>query len=271
LFCALHKCKFDMKKIDYLRYMIDSLRLRMNLARIVTITEWFVSKSHKKVQVFIDFANFYRRFIRYFSRIIADLTNLLKEEKKRKFTQKFVFINETKKTFKELKRAFISASMLMHFNSKRKILIETDVSEYALFEMISQWYERENRWHFVVFYSRKITSAEKNYITNEVEILAIIEACRQWRQFVKETQHTIQVIIDHCNLRTFLLNKILSRKETQWWEKLSDLDLEWPSGWVLNKSSRPIHGCGSGRVGFSNPICPTHERPTHGLAKTVRH
>jgi hypothetical protein len=39
LFCALHKCKFDMRKIDYLRYMIDSLRLRMNLARIVTITE----------------------------------------------------------------------------------------------------------------------------------------------------------------------------------------------------------------------------------------
>jgi hypothetical protein len=33
------------------------------------------------------------------------------------------------------------------------------------------------------------------------------------------------VIIDHCNLRKFLLNKILSRKETRWWEKLSDLDL----------------------------------------------
>jgi DNA-binding transcriptional regulator/RsmH inhibitor MraZ len=97
-----------------------------------------VSKSHKEVQVFINFANFYRRFIRYFSRIAADLTNLLKEEKKKKFTQKFVLISETKKAFEELKRAFISASMLMHFDSKRKILIETDVSEYALFEVISQ-------------------------------------------------------------------------------------------------------------------------------------
>jgi hypothetical protein len=90
------------------------------------------------VQVFINFANFYKRFIKYFSRIVADLTNLLKEEKKRKFTQKFVFISETKKTFKEFKRAFISASMLMHFNSKRKIFIKTDVFEYALFEVISQ-------------------------------------------------------------------------------------------------------------------------------------
>jgi hypothetical protein len=83
LFCALHKCKFDMREIDYLRYMIDSLKLRMNLVRIVTITEWSVSKSHKNVQVFINFANFYRRFIRYFSRITADLTNLLKKEKKK--------------------------------------------------------------------------------------------------------------------------------------------------------------------------------------------
>jgi hypothetical protein len=96
-----------------------------------------VSKSHREVQVFIDFANFYRRFIRYFSRITADLTNLLKEEKKRKFIQKFVFISEIKKTFEELKRVFISASMLMHFNSKREIFIKIDVFEYALFEVIS--------------------------------------------------------------------------------------------------------------------------------------
>jgi hypothetical protein len=97
-----------------------------------------VSKSHEEVQVFIDFANFYKRFIRYFNRITANFTNFLKKEKKRKFTQKFVFISEIKKTFEEFKRVFISALMLMHFNSKRKILIETDVLEYALFEMISQ-------------------------------------------------------------------------------------------------------------------------------------
>jgi hypothetical protein len=90
------------------------------------------------MQVFISFANFYKQFIRYFSRIAADLTNLLKKEKKKKFIQKFVFISEIKKTFEELKCAFISALMLMHFNSKRKILIEIDVSKYALFEMISQ-------------------------------------------------------------------------------------------------------------------------------------
>jgi hypothetical protein len=136
-----------------------------------------VSKSHKEVQVFINFANFYRRFIKYFNWITADLTNLLKEEKKKKFIQKFVFISEIKKTFEELKRAFISASMLMHFDSKWKILIEIDVLKYALFEMISQWYEKENRWHLVVFYFRKMTSAERNYITDEVEMLVIIEAC----------------------------------------------------------------------------------------------
>jgi hypothetical protein len=90
------------------------------------------------VQVFINFANFYKRFIKYFSRIIANLTNLLKKEKKKKFIQKFVFISEIKKTFKELKRAFILASMLIHFNLKRKILVKIDVSEYTLFEMISQ-------------------------------------------------------------------------------------------------------------------------------------
>jgi hypothetical protein len=49
------------------------------------------------------------------------------------------------------------------------------------------------------------------------------------------------------------------------------LELGWSSGWVLNKSSRPTHECGSDRVGFSNRIFPTHGRPTHEFAKTVRH
>jgi hypothetical protein len=225
LFCALHKCKFDMKEVDYLGYMVDPLGLRMDPARIATITEWPVPKSHREVQVFIGFANFYRRFIRYFSRIAAGLTNLLKEGKKGKFTQKFVLTSEAKKAFEELKRAFTSAPMLMHFDPKRKILIETDASGYALSGVISQWYEGEDRWHPVAFYSRKMTSAERNYITGEAEMLAIVEACRQWRQFVEGAQHTVRVITDHCNLRTFLLNKTLSRKEARWWEKLSGLDL----------------------------------------------
>jgi hypothetical protein len=47
--------------------------------------------------------------------------------------------------------------------------------------------------------------------------------------------------------------------------------LGWSSSWVLNKSSRPTHECGSDRVGFSNRIFPTHERPTHEFVKTARH
>ena len=33
------------------------------------------------------------------------------------------------------------------------------------------------------------------------------------------------MITDHCNLRTFLTTKNLSRREARWWERLSSLDL----------------------------------------------
>jgi hypothetical protein len=41
-------------------------------------------KSFKNVQVFLGFANFYRRFIKNYSEMAGSLTNLLKENKSSK-------------------------------------------------------------------------------------------------------------------------------------------------------------------------------------------
>ena len=46
--------------------------------RIKAIREWPESKSVRDIQVFLDFTNFYRRFIRNFSRIAALLISMLR-------------------------------------------------------------------------------------------------------------------------------------------------------------------------------------------------
>ena len=43
---------------------------------------------------------------------------------------------ETKKTFEKLKHSFTSILMLVHFDLSRKSLIKTNVSRYAIFEII---------------------------------------------------------------------------------------------------------------------------------------
>jgi hypothetical protein len=55
--------------------------VRMNSEKIKAIVEWKTFRHLKKVQAFLDFTNFYRRFIKNFSRIVKSLMNLTKKKR----------------------------------------------------------------------------------------------------------------------------------------------------------------------------------------------
>ena len=65
---------------------------------------------------------------------------MLKKSKK-KFFENFEFTSTTKKTFNSLKKVFCAALILLHFDFKRKIKIETNVSKFKIFDIINQLIE----------------------------------------------------------------------------------------------------------------------------------
>ncbi len=69
-----------------------------------------------------------------------------------------------------------------------------------------------------------MTFAKRNYDANESKMLAMIKACSHWRHYVKNANHQILIIIDHVNLRSFLIINFLSRKKVKWWKKFPKLD-----------------------------------------------
>ena len=62
----------------FLGYVVSSQSIRMENERIEVVRNWPEPKSVRDIQVFIGFANFYRRFIRGISKIAAPLTSMLK-------------------------------------------------------------------------------------------------------------------------------------------------------------------------------------------------
>src|SRR4030095_137898 len=102
------------------------------------------------------FANFYRRFIKGYSKITAPITRLLKKE------VKFHWSKGAQRAFKRLKEAFSSAPILHHFDSSKASIIETDASDYALGCVLSQK-DSDGNLHPTAFYSRKLIPAELNY------------------------------------------------------------------------------------------------------------
>jgi hypothetical protein len=79
LFANLEKCCFFKHEVDYLEFIINENDITMNLNKINIIMNWSMIKFFKNIQIFLNFVNFYRRFIVRFFQLSAFLSNMLKE------------------------------------------------------------------------------------------------------------------------------------------------------------------------------------------------
>jgi hypothetical protein len=90
------------------------------------------------VQAFIDFANFYKRFVHAFFKVNAELFSLLKKDDKSKFKIKFIMISETKEFMKSIKRIFMNASMLRHYEFDDESMMKIDAFNFVIVDIFSQ-------------------------------------------------------------------------------------------------------------------------------------
>jgi len=80
------KCKFHTHEVDFLGHTIRPNEICMQKSKISAVREWPVPNDLKKVQAFVGFANYYRRFIKNFGIIASPLTNLTKKDNKFEWT-----------------------------------------------------------------------------------------------------------------------------------------------------------------------------------------
>lgn len=232
LYASLHKCDFEVKMVEFLGFIVGADGVAMEKSRVESIQDWPAPTDYRQVQVFLGFANFYRRFIRNYSKIANPLTSLLKGSKDGKKTGPLVWTDVEETSFRSLKEAFVSAPMLRHFDPRQPIRIETDASGFAIAGILSQQATSrgetgtEAHWHPVAFWSRKMNPAERNYETHDGELLAIVMSFKQWRHYLQGAQHTVTVISDHNNLKYFMTTKSLNGRQIRWAEKLAAYDFE---------------------------------------------
>ena len=138
LFAKAEKCEFGVDTVGFLGYTLTPKGVKMEESRVSTVLEWPEPKSVRDIQVFLGFANFYRRFVKGFSREAAPLTHLLKGGKDGKHLGPFTMTNKARESFNHLKKAFTKAPMLTHHNPEAPIKVETDALGFALSGILSQ-------------------------------------------------------------------------------------------------------------------------------------
>jgi hypothetical protein len=214
LYAKLEKCEFFAEETTFLGLIVGANGIRMDPKKIETIVNWKTPTCLTDVQAFIGFGNFYRRFIRDFSKIISPLVRLTKKG------VQFNFNPACEEAFNNLKTAFTQAPVLACFDWDKDVILETDASDFVSAGVMSQ-YGDDGILRPVAFFSKKHSATECNYEIYDKELLAIIRCFEEWRPELEGAPSPIKVITDHKNLEYFTTTKLLNRRQARWAEFLS--------------------------------------------------
>jgi hypothetical protein len=112
--------------------VITTEGIGMDPDKVSTVVDWAPPTCVRELQSFLGFANYYRRFIKDYSKITAPLTELTRKDKAFEWTE------EAQQVMDKLKHAFTTGPILISFDPDKEIRIETDSSDYAIGAVLSQ-------------------------------------------------------------------------------------------------------------------------------------
>ena len=130
------------------------------------IKDWRYADNIRGIQSYLGFYNFYRRFIKDYSRITRPLTILTGKD------VPFVFDNACKNAWETLREALQAAPVLRHYDPVKQTRLETDSSDGVVAGILSQLQE-DGTFHPIGYFSKTITDPELNYLIYDKEMLAI--------------------------------------------------------------------------------------------------
>jgi len=173
----------------------------MDKSKTQTIQNWPIPRQVKNVQFFLGFVNFYKCFIDNYTEITSPLTYLTQKNEHWSWT------TDCQVAFDNIKKAFTTAPILGYWDSKSLMILETDVSDYALVAILST--QSNSEICPIAFYLRAFSAAEINYDIYNKELLTIVKSFKKWQHYLEGVVTPVKVFMNYKNLTYFSETKIL--------------------------------------------------------------
>ena len=212
LYAKLSKCEFWMDEVQFLGHVVSAQGIAVDPAKVEAVVKWESPKSTIETRSFVGLAGYYRRFIEGFSKVVAPLTQLTRKD------QPFTWTKKCEESFQELKRRLTSAPILVIPDIGKPFEVYYDASHLGLGCVLMQ--ERKA----VAYASRQLNVHERNYLTHDLELAAIVFALKIWRHYLYGAQ--FRVFSDHKSLKYLFDQKELNMRQRRWMEFLKDYDFE---------------------------------------------
>lgn len=178
------KSQFFREEIKYLGFRISTAGITTDEEKIAAITNFPRPKNQRQLKSFLGLTNFYNRFSDKYAECTQPLLELLKKERKFRWTP------ELDQHFSNIKRLFVDTVVLKYPDTSKKYYLQTDASKYALGGQLYQ-YDDDNNIAVVAYTSRTFKGPECNYHVAEKELLSIIHCLTKFRTYLIGNKFTI--------------------------------------------------------------------------------
>ena len=140
--------------------------------------------------MFINFCNFYPRFIKVFFKIIKSLNAFVKK------STVFFWNNVCNVVFRKFKSRILKTSICCYFDRKKQCYFKINSSNIVNDEILSQK-QNDDLFRSITFFFKNMNSIECNYEIYNKELFAIIRCFKQWRFELKIIDLSIKIFINH--------------------------------------------------------------------------
>ena len=192
------KCIFGASQLDFLGHRVATEGIQPLPDRVTALLNYDAPTDRTGLQRFLGLVNYYHRFLPHISDTLAPLHAQASGK-----GQKIEWSTDCQSAFEKTKESLSQIVLLHHPDPEAKTVLTVDASNTALGAQLEQHIGRE--FVPIAFFSRKLSTAEKNYSAFDRELLAAYSAIKHFRHFLEGRNFTL--LTDHKPLTQSLTSQ----------------------------------------------------------------
>ncbi|UYV73001.1 hypothetical protein LAZ67_10001455 [Cordylochernes scorpioides] len=165
--------------LEFLGHIIDNKGIKPLPEKKGIVKDFPQPNSTRQLQIFIGLVNFYHRFIKNSSHILALLYSLLKTESP---NASLNWTSDTLEAFQNIKNALAENTLLNYPQPNSTLSVLVDASNVAIGGVLQQL--NETAWEPISFFSKKLSPAETKYSSFDRELLAAFLSVKHFSYFL---------------------------------------------------------------------------------------
>lgn len=224
VFIVLNKVFLRYNSVNLLERRVNSLRMTTAENKLKTISSLSYSSTLSNLKHYLDLTEYLQSSVHMYAQLTSSLQKLktrllknafFKENVRKAFSSKYRLSSSSqakKASFDSLQEAFSNLSILVHHNSADELWIDLNASHDFDFDVqmfhVKLDYKSNTfkKWSsksvvkFILFLSRTLTAAERNYWSTKLEIVDFVWTIKKLRHIMKSFKLSVMMQTNHSTI-----------------------------------------------------------------------